>query len=42
MIIRDGGAVEALRAEDPRELMGVDSPERLAAAEELLEEWGEE
>lgn len=42
MIIRDGGAVEALRAEESRELMGVDSPESLAAAETLLEEWGEE
>ncbi len=38
MIIQDGGAVGAAEAEDARELLGVDSPERLAAAEEILKE----
>ena len=42
LIIEDGEAVEALHCGDARELVGVDSPERLAAAERALKERGEE
>ena len=42
LIIDGGGAVEALHCEDARELLGIDSPERLAAAEKVLKERGEE
>ena len=42
LIIDGGGAVQALHCEDARELLGIDSPEGLAAAEKVLKERGEE
>jgi len=42
LIIRDGGALSAVEAEDAGELTGVDSPERLAEVERVLRERGEE
>jgi UDP-N-acetylglucosamine diphosphorylase/glucosamine-1-phosphate N-acetyltransferase len=40
-ILRHGGRVGVERAADPRELLGVNTPEQLATVESVLREWGE-